>query len=71
MLDIDDKMSLLKQDEAAKYLGTTVGTMNSWRCTGKVKIPYIKWGRAIRYRKDDLDAWIAQNTINKIGGENG
>jgi len=58
---MDDKF-LLNQQEAATYLGTTVGTLNSWRFYGnKQKIPYVRWGNRIRYRREDLDAWIAKH----------
>lgn len=50
---------LLSQKEAAEYLGTTVGTLNSWRHYGRNTIPYVHWGNRIRYRKEDLDSWIA------------
>lgn len=56
--------SLMDQKAAAAYLGTTVGSLNTWRATGKHKIPYIIWGRSIRYRKEDLDAWIAEHSKN-------
>ncbi len=56
--------TLLTQSEAAKYLGTTVGTFNTWRHYGRNPLPYIKWGNRIKYKKEDLDAWIAENTIN-------
>lgn len=52
---------LMTQAQAAKYLGTTVGTLNSWRYYGKNTIPFIRWGNRIRYRKADLDTWIENN----------
>ena len=52
---------LLSQKEAAEYLGTTVGTLNTWRHYGKDTIPYLRWGNRIRYRKADLDTWIENN----------
>lgn len=60
---------LLSQKEAAEYLGTTVGTLNSWRCVGKNPIPFVRWGNRIRYCKADLDAWISSQTQNKVEGE--
>lgn len=56
--------TLLTPQQAAEYLGTTVGTLNTWRHTGKHNIPYVKWGGVIRYHKDALDAWIAEHTHN-------
>lgn len=55
---------LLTQKEAADYLGTTVGTLNTWRHYGKDKIPFVRWGTRIRYRKEDLDTWIQAHIIN-------
>lgn len=53
---------LLSQSDAATYLGTTVGTLNTWRHHGKIRLPEIRWGNRIKYRKTDIDAWIEQNT---------
>lgn len=54
------KSILMTQSEAAAYLGTTVGTLNTWRHYGKNPIPFVRWGNRIKYRKEDLDAWIAE-----------
>ena len=61
---------LLNQQEAAAYLGTTIGTLNSWRHYGKQNIPFVRWGNRIRYRKADLDTWINTQTENKIQATN-
>lgn len=58
---------LLNQKEAAAYLSTTVGVLNTWRHNrdkekGKVKIPFVRIGSSIKYRKSDLDAYIAAHT---------
>lgn len=68
----ENSFKLLNQRQAAQYLGTTVGTLNSWRHCGKNTLPFIRWGNRIRYRKSDLDAWIERQMINKLdeGGEN-
>ena len=58
------KTVLMTQAEASTYLGTTVGTLNTWRHYGRHAIPYVKWGSRIRYRQADLDAWIAAHTHN-------
>ena len=56
--------TLMDQKTAAQYLGTTVGTLNTWRHYGKNTIPYVRWGNRIRYRQEDLDAWIRANLHN-------
>lgn len=55
---------LMTQQEAAEYLHTTVGTLNTWRHYGKDKIPFVRWGNRIRYRKSDIDKWIEDNTTS-------
>ena len=46
-------------ENAAKYLGLSVGTLAAMRSNGKGQGPkYVKVGRKIFYFKKDLDAWI-------------
>ena len=54
---------LLTKEEAAQYLSTTVGTLNTWRHYGKNTIPYVRWGNRIRYRREDIEKWITDNTV--------
>ena len=54
----------LSPSEAADYLGFKESTLASWRCTNKMKIPYIKLGRKVAYYKDDLDAFIDSYKVN-------
>ena len=61
-----EQRTLMNQVEAAAYLGTTVGTLNSWRHYGKQKLPFVRWGNRIRYQKADLDAWIAAHSENNF-----
>ena len=58
-----DTKILLTQQEAANCLGTTVGTLNVWRHLGKNTIPFVRLGRSIRYRKEDLEEWIAAHVV--------
>ena len=51
----DDK--LLKEKEAAEFLGLSAGYLNCLRCASKGP-PFVKLGRAVRYRPDDLHRWV-------------
>jgi excisionase family DNA binding protein len=53
----------LSPAEAAKYLGTTAGSLAVWRSTGARQIPYVKVGTSVRYLQNDLDKWIAQHRV--------
>lgn len=54
---------LLSNLDAAAYLGVTPRTLEVWRCTKRHAIPYIKVGRLVKYRRADLDAWLAAQTV--------
>ncbi len=53
---------LLRDPEAAKILGTTAVRLRNARVTGMLgdvpAPPFVKLGRAVRYRRSDLEAWI-------------
>jgi excisionase family DNA binding protein len=44
--------------QAAAYLGLSPNTLNRWRYTGDGP-RFVKLGRAVRYRIEDLDEWVA------------
>jgi hypothetical protein len=52
---------LLKPKEAATYLKVQPGTLKTWRWSGKGP-RFIRVGnKSIRYRLEDLEAFIQQN----------
>ena len=54
---------LIKQDEAASYLGLSEATLERDRWRGG-DIPYIRIGpRAIRYSLDQLEAYVQSKTV--------
>ena len=57
---------LIKQSEAASYLGLSEATLERDRWRGG-DIPYIRVGpRAIRYDLEQLDEYIDRNTVKNI-----
>lgn len=54
----------LTRKEAAIYLGVKPETLDRWACTKRYKIKYTKIGRLTKYRKEDLDAFIQERTVN-------
>jgi excisionase family DNA binding protein len=55
---------LLTETEACEYLRVRPRQLFNWRMSGLV--PFIRIGRAIRFRVTDLDAAIDRMTINPI-----
>ena len=64
MMQIDQQKScdLLSDKEATQYLGLADGTLSVWRSTGRYKIPFIKIGANVRYRRSVLEAWLESRT---------
>lgn len=59
--------ALLTADQAADYLGVAPQTLSKWRCTGEQRIPFIRVGRRVKYRREALDAWLQSRTIEHTG----
>lgn len=53
---------LLNEKEAAEFLDVAPGTLSVWRSTGRYKIPFIKVGHLVRYRRTDLECWLESRT---------
>jgi len=49
----------LNTAEAARILNLKTGTLEVWRVYGRGPVFY-RFGRAIRYRREDLEQWAAQ-----------
>jgi predicted DNA-binding transcriptional regulator AlpA len=48
-------------EETAYFLGVPVATLYYWRCRGEGP-QGCKLGRHLRYRVEDVRAWVAANT---------
>ncbi len=54
---------LLTTEEAAEFLGLAVQTLRVWRVNQRVRIPFVKLGRAVKYRRSDLEKFLDANTV--------
>lgn len=50
--------NLLTPQQAAEFLGVTIGTLAVWRCTKRYPLPFVKIGRRVKYRLNDLNDFI-------------
>ena len=55
---------LLDDVQAAAFINVSPKTLPVWRSTGRYAIPYIKIGRKVRYRVEDLRAWLDSRTVD-------
>lgn len=64
-MTISDLPVLLRADEAAAFLKVTRGTLANWRSAGKGP-RYCRWGQTIRYRRSDLELWLADGAARSV-----
>lgn len=60
------RKQLLTEDEAAELLNIKPQTLSAWRCRGMHALPFVKIGRAVRYRIADLEAWMEKRTATCV-----
>ena len=59
----------LNPEETASILGVTAGTLAVWRCTKRYCLPFVKIGRKIFYRSEDVQSFVESRTFCKISTE--
>lgn len=59
---LEQLADLSTESQLAKFLNTEVRTLQSWRYQ-KIGIPYIKVGRSVRYRKSDVETYLANQRV--------
>jgi excisionase family DNA binding protein len=60
-LEIDGEQ-LLTTEQAASFLNRPQRTLEDWRYTGSGP-PFVKMGRAVRYRASDLLEWVDDRVV--------
>ncbi len=62
---VDNKIklshTLITRKQAAELLDCSEGTLSIWACTKRYPLPYIKIGRKVRYRLEDVQNFIDNN----------
>lgn len=65
ILGSSDADALLNEIQAASLLNLSSRTLQAWRLTGTGPA-FVRAGRAIRYRRQDLVAWIDANICQPV-----
>lgn len=53
---------LLTTAQSAVILGLSVRTLAAWRSARRSELPYLKVGGRVRYRRQDVAAWLDNQT---------
>jgi excisionase family DNA binding protein len=59
--EIKQSSNLLTTEEAAKYLKLKPNTLERWRTQYPDRLPFVKIGRTVKYRLEDLQAYVSDN----------
>jgi excisionase family DNA binding protein len=54
-------------EQVAEILSVTVQTLAHWRSTGRVKLPFIKFGGTVRYEQSAIDEFLASRRVSHTG----
>ena len=57
---------LLTPDQAAEFLGVRPQTLAVWRINRRYPLPFIKVGVRVKYRVEDLERFLNENTIGAV-----
>ena len=53
---------LITPDQVAAALGLSHRTLAAWRSSRRNPLPYVKVGSRVRYRRQDVAAWLESRT---------
>jgi excisionase family DNA binding protein len=59
------KSPLIDRETAATYLGIRKQTLACWASNGRYHLPFVKVGRRVMYRLEDIERFIADNLITQ------
>ena len=60
--DYNNSNQLLNQNDAASFLGVKPQTLEVWRSTKRYNLKYLKIGRLVKYRMQDLLNFLEEQT---------
>lgn len=60
--DAHSSDEFLTTNQVAAHLGFASVTLEKWR-NARMGPPFLRLGRAIRYRRADLEQWLASQTV--------
>jgi predicted DNA-binding transcriptional regulator AlpA len=52
-----DRQELLREKQVSKWINASTAALRRWRREGKGP-KFVKLGRLVRYRVEDVEAWI-------------
>lgn len=63
--NLESMPDMMNEHQVAEVFGIAVQTLRRWRCCGTSELRYVKVGKAVRYRKPDVAAFIQENLSDR------
>ena len=57
---------LMTPAEVAELLGVREQTLTAWRHRGSQELPYVKAGRLVRYKAEDVERFVKMRTVGVL-----
>jgi excisionase family DNA binding protein len=54
----------LDEKQTAELVTKSKGTLRNWRSNGRYPLPFIRVGRSIRYREEDVLAFLEAGRVD-------
>jgi hypothetical protein len=64
---MEERLPLFNERDAARVISCSVALLRKWRLFDEGPA-YCKIGRLVRYRQEDLDAFLDQHRVETGGG---
>jgi excisionase family DNA binding protein len=66
--DAHPQEELLNKPDVAQWLGVSVGAVDGYRREEEGGLPFVQVGRAVKFRRNDVEAWLEKRTTNGLNG---
>jgi hypothetical protein len=63
------RSNLMTEAEVSRFLGLRPNTLAHWRLTKLQPLPFIRIGRTIRYRLEEVERFLQQRQVAEGEGE--
>ena len=63
---MEQDAAFINEKQLAGYLGISVHALRRWRFEGRGPQFFRLEGRLVRYRQEDVESWLASQTVGGI-----
>ncbi|WLG53717.1 helix-turn-helix domain-containing protein [Pseudomonas sp. FP1742] len=61
----------MTSSQVAAALALSNKTLAAWRCSGRSPLPFLRLGSRVRYRSEDVFAWLESRKCSAVDAARG